>query len=129
MRHTAGRLRWLRTSFACADYYGNGDGSPENWTSPASSGWPRTTRAANTIGACVAASGAPASVIGGEDPKLPTRSRGDRSRGEVVEATRRTHLASERTCLAWWRTGLTSLTVGIGARAATSRVRTTARSR
>ena len=34
---------------------------------------------------------------------------------EVVDATRRTHLASERTYLAWWRTGLTSLTVGIGA--------------
>jgi putative membrane protein len=37
------------------------------------------------------------------------------TRGEVVDATRRTHLASERTYLAWWRTGLTSLTVGIGA--------------
>lgn len=36
-------------------------------------------------------------------------------RVEVVDATRRTHLASERTYLAWWRTGLTSLTVGIGA--------------
>ena len=34
---------------------------------------------------------------------------------EVVDATRRTHLASERTYLAWWRTGLTALTVGIGA--------------
>jgi putative membrane protein len=37
------------------------------------------------------------------------------SPGELVDATRRTHLASERTYLAWWRTGLTSLTVGIGA--------------
>jgi putative membrane protein len=37
------------------------------------------------------------------------------ARGELVDATRRTHLASERTYLAWWRTGLTSLTVGIGA--------------
>jgi putative membrane protein len=36
-------------------------------------------------------------------------------RHEAVDATRRTHLASERTYLAWWRTGLTSLTVGIGA--------------
>jgi putative membrane protein len=35
--------------------------------------------------------------------------------GEGVDATRRTHLASERTYLAWWRTGLASLTVGIGA--------------
>jgi putative membrane protein len=34
---------------------------------------------------------------------------------DVRDATRRTHLASERTYLAWWRTGLTSLTVGIGA--------------
>ncbi|HWG08380.1 MAG TPA: DUF202 domain-containing protein [Solirubrobacteraceae bacterium] len=34
---------------------------------------------------------------------------------EVVDATRRTHLAGERTYLAWWRTGLTSLAVGIGA--------------
>jgi putative membrane protein len=34
---------------------------------------------------------------------------------QTVDATRRTHLASERTYLAWWRTGLTSLTVGIGA--------------
>jgi putative membrane protein len=36
-------------------------------------------------------------------------------RDEVFDASRRTHLASERTYLAWWRTGLTSLTVGIGA--------------
>jgi putative membrane protein len=36
-------------------------------------------------------------------------------REDAVDATRRTHLASERTYLAWWRTGLTSLTVGIGA--------------
>jgi putative membrane protein len=54
-------------------------------------------------------------VIAGEDRQPPTGPRGAGSRGEVVEATRRTHLASERTYLAWWRTGLTSLTVGIGA--------------
>ncbi len=30
---------------------------------------------------------------------------------EAVDATRRTHLASERTELAWWRTGLTALAV------------------
>ena len=30
------------------------------------------------------------------------------------DATRRTRLAGERTQLAWWRTGLTSLAVGIG---------------
>jgi putative membrane protein len=40
---------------------------------------------------------------------------GEFTRAETVDATRRTHLASERTYLAWWRTGLTSLTVGIGA--------------
>jgi putative membrane protein len=32
----------------------------------------------------------------------------------VEDATRRTRLAGERTQLAWWRTGLTSLAVGIG---------------
>lgn len=30
------------------------------------------------------------------------------------DATRRTHLASERTQLAWWRTGLTALAVALG---------------
>ena len=30
------------------------------------------------------------------------------------DATRRTQLASERTQLAWWRTGLTALAVAIG---------------
>jgi putative membrane protein len=34
--------------------------------------------------------------------------------GETTDATRRTHLANERTYLAWWRTGLTSLAVSIG---------------
>jgi len=34
---------------------------------------------------------------------------------EVEDATRRTRLANERTYLAWWRTGLTSFAVGIGA--------------
>jgi putative membrane protein len=33
---------------------------------------------------------------------------------ETGDATRRTRLAGERTQLAWWRTGLTSLAVGIG---------------
>lgn len=32
----------------------------------------------------------------------------------VEDATRRTRLANERTYLAWWRTGMTSLAVGIG---------------
>jgi putative membrane protein len=32
---------------------------------------------------------------------------------EVVDATHRTHLANERTYLAWWRTGLTALAVSL----------------
>jgi putative membrane protein len=32
---------------------------------------------------------------------------------EAVDATRRTHLANERTRLAWWRTGLTALAVAL----------------
>lgn len=32
---------------------------------------------------------------------------------ETVDASRRTHLASERTELAWWRTGLTALAVAL----------------
>jgi putative membrane protein len=32
---------------------------------------------------------------------------------EHVDATRRTHLANERTYLAWWRTGLTALAVSV----------------
>jgi putative membrane protein len=34
--------------------------------------------------------------------------------GADVDASRRTYLASERTQLAWWRTGLTSLAVALG---------------
>jgi putative membrane protein len=34
---------------------------------------------------------------------------------EVEDATRRTRLANERTHLAWWRTGLTALAVGLAA--------------
>lgn len=32
----------------------------------------------------------------------------------VEDATRRTHLAAERTWLAWWRSGITSVAAGIG---------------
>jgi putative membrane protein len=39
----------------------------------------------------------------------------DRSSAEPGDASRRTRLANERTYLAWWRTGLTSLAVSIGA--------------
>ena len=34
---------------------------------------------------------------------------------DARDATRRTRLANERTYLAWWRTGLTTLAVSIGA--------------
>lgn len=34
---------------------------------------------------------------------------------EASDATRRTRLANERTYLAWWRTGLASLAVSLGA--------------
>ena len=36
------------------------------------------------------------------------------SMADEVDASRRTYLASERTQLAWWRTGLTSLAVALG---------------
>jgi putative membrane protein len=39
----------------------------------------------------------------------------DGFQAETGDALRRTRLASERTYLAWWRTGLTSLAVGLGA--------------
>jgi putative membrane protein len=41
-------------------------------------------------------------------------SSGGRRLGETGDATRRTHLANERTYLAWWRTGLTSFAVAVG---------------
>ena len=34
---------------------------------------------------------------------------------DAEDATRRTHLANERTYLAWWRTGLTAFAVALGA--------------
>jgi putative membrane protein len=54
-------------------------------------------------------------VNDGDDPQLVATQADPGARGELADATRRTHLASERTYLAWWRTGLTALTVGIGA--------------
>ncbi len=39
--------------------------------------------------------------------------RAESKREEAVDATRRTLLASERTELAWWRTGLTALAVAL----------------
>jgi putative membrane protein len=37
----------------------------------------------------------------------------DERAGQTADALRRTRLASERTYLAWWRTGLTAIAVGI----------------
>ncbi len=45
---------------------------------------------------------------GNLDPAGPPSAAAD------VDASRRTSLASERTQLAWWRTGLTALAVGLG---------------
>jgi putative membrane protein len=44
-----------------------------------------------------------------EQPAKP-----DPDRAQLVDATRRTYLAGERTQLAWWRTGLTALAVALG---------------
>jgi putative membrane protein len=38
----------------------------------------------------------------------------DPNPAQLVDATRRTYLAGERTQLAWWRTGLTALAVALG---------------
>jgi putative membrane protein len=46
------------------------------------------------------------------DPEKPIRPDHDPAR--LVDATRRTYLAGERTQLAWWRTGLAALAVAIG---------------
>ena len=40
---------------------------------------------------------------------------GRRAFDEAQDATRRTRLANERTYLAWWRTGLTSIAVSLAA--------------
>lgn len=39
---------------------------------------------------------------------------GDERPAPAGDATRRTHLANERTYLAWWRTGLAALASGVG---------------
>jgi putative membrane protein len=44
----------------------------------------------------------------------PVRVQPDPSPANLVDATRRTYLAGERTQLAWWRTGLAALAVAIG---------------
>ncbi|HEX5593610.1 MAG TPA: DUF202 domain-containing protein [Solirubrobacterales bacterium] len=44
-----------------------------------------------------------------EQPEKP-----ESNPAQLVDATRRTYLAGERTQLAWWRTGLTALAVALG---------------
>lgn len=46
------------------------------------------------------------------EPEQPIRP--DPDPAQLVDATRRTYLAGERTQLAWWRTGLTALAVALG---------------
>jgi putative membrane protein len=47
----------------------------------------------------------------GETPSSRPSVQGD----ELLDASRRTRLANERTYLAWWRTGLTAFAVSLGA--------------
>jgi len=52
-------------------------------------------------------------VTGGDD-LTSAGERASPAAGESVDAPRRTHLANERTYLAWWRTGITALAAAIG---------------
>jgi putative membrane protein len=47
--------------------------------------------------------------VGAKEPPKP-----DPDPAQLVDASRRTYLAGERTQLAWWRTGLTALAVALG---------------
>jgi inner membrane protein YidH len=49
------------------------------------------------------------------EPERREQPPGRRAFDEAQDATRRTRLANERTYLAWWRTGLTSIAVSLGA--------------
>jgi putative membrane protein len=46
-------------------------------------------------------------------PRTDTAPAGGGRFDDAGDATRRTHLANERTYLAWWRTGLTALASGV----------------
>lgn len=48
-------------------------------------------------------------MAGHDQPERP-----DPNPAQLVDASRRTYLAGERTQLAWWRTGLTALAVALG---------------
>jgi putative membrane protein len=47
-------------------------------------------------------------------PETDTEAPGGGEFDQTGDATRRTYLANERTYLAWWRTGITSLAASIG---------------
>jgi putative membrane protein len=49
------------------------------------------------------------------EPDRRQQPTGRRAFDEAQDATRRTRLANERTYLAWWRTGLTSIAVSLAA--------------
>ena len=49
------------------------------------------------------------------EPERREQPSGRRAFDEAQDATRRTRLANERTYLAWWRTGLTSIAVSLAA--------------
>jgi inner membrane protein YidH len=69
-------------------------------------GWarPRVTRLAAAPGPRIVAAVSPTTDIGPP---------GGGEFDQAGDATRRTHLANERTYLAWWRTGLTALATGV----------------
>jgi putative membrane protein len=56
----------------------------------------------------------PTSPSSGPRASNPDAQDGTALEEEAHDATRRTRLANERTYLAWWRTGLASLAVGLG---------------
>jgi putative membrane protein len=49
--------------------------------------------------------------VGARNPQPPKQ---NPEPAQLVDASRRTYLAGERTQLAWWRTGLTALAVALG---------------
>ena len=63
------------------------------------------------LGPTSAPANAPPAVMQAEGPVAPWFD----ADVEVEDATRRTRLATERTYLAWWRSGLTALAVGLAA--------------
>jgi putative membrane protein len=52
-------------------------------------------------------------IVAAVSPTTDIRPPGGGEFDQAGDATRRTHLANERTYLAWWRTGLTALATGV----------------